>query len=283
MCSPFRSLAPSLILTNLTILSLHFLGGLSLKQSNFLLCALGLQSQIATAHSEDSDLRPLPLQAHAIIDQMDLSPQYMSYACCPKCFHLYDLEGPYPAACTHRTASSSGFCGTTLCPTGSQKPLNQYDAYDFKVWLAQVYAQPEIEILLGQQAAALTKSQVMCDVWDSDAIRTLRGPDGKFFLNCPQGESHLVFSLNMGWFNPPTSKHSNKQVSFDVIYMTCLNLPTSLRYQPENVFLVGVIPGPHEYSTTQMNNLLCPFVQILTELWDTGLFLERTPKYLFGH
>ena len=47
----------------------------------------------------------------------------------------------------------------------------------------------------------------------------------------------------------------------------CMNLPPELRYKPENVFLVGIIPGPKEPNVLQMNNLLRPLVTELQELW----------------
>jgi len=47
----------------------------------------------------------------------------------------------------------------------------------------------------------------------------------------------------------------------------CLNLPPELQHKPENVFLVGIIPGPKEPNVLQMNNLLRPLVTELQELW----------------
>ncbi|EKM77839.1 hypothetical protein AGABI1DRAFT_15108, partial [Agaricus bisporus var. burnettii JB137-S8] len=64
--------------------------------------------------------------------------------------------------------------------------------------------------------------------------------------------------------------------------MTCLNLPREMRNKMENVFLVGIIPGPSEPSITQINHITKPLVDVLLELWEVGLFLRRTPNYPGG-
>ena len=53
---------------------------------------------------------------------------------------------------------------------------------------------------------------------------------------------NYAFMLNVDWFQP--FKHSLYSVG--ALYVVLMNLPRSERFKPENVFLVGVIPGPHE-------------------------------------
>ncbi|EIW77539.1 hypothetical protein CONPUDRAFT_41162, partial [Coniophora puteana RWD-64-598 SS2] len=64
--------------------------------------------------------------------------------------------------------------------------------------------------------------------------------------------------------------------------MVCLNLPPHLRYKLENVYLVGVIPGPREPSLDQVNHLLQPLVDDLLCLWVNGIRLNRTYKFSGG-
>jgi hypothetical protein len=42
----------------------------------------------------------------------------------------------------------------------------------------------------------------------------------------------------------------------------------SVRYKPENLFLVGVIPGPREPSAEEVGHFLEPFVDMLDKLWE---------------
>ena len=48
--------------------------------------------------------------------------------------------------------------------------------------------------------------------------------------------------------------------------MTIMNLPWSARYKPENVILVGILPGPSEPS--DINSFLDPLVNELNTFWQ---------------
>ncbi|TFK59857.1 hypothetical protein BDN72DRAFT_741243, partial [Pluteus cervinus] len=58
--------------------------------------------------------------------------------------------------------------------------------------------------------------------------------------------------------------------------MVCLNFPPHLCYRLENVYLVGVIPGPHEPSLHQINHILEPLVTTFLQFWFTGFFVSRS-------
>ncbi|EGO04912.1 hypothetical protein SERLA73DRAFT_128765, partial [Serpula lacrymans var. lacrymans S7.3] len=93
------------------------------------------------------------------------------------------------------------------------------------------------------------------DIWDATALHKIKCPDGKPFAVRTPGASHLVFSLFVDWFNPYRNKKAGKIYSTGAIYMV-LNLPTHLWYELENVYLVGLIPGPHKLKLHHMNNIL---------------------------
>ena len=48
------------------------------------------------------------------------------------------------------------------------------------------------------------------------------------------------------------------------VTMACSNIPPSIRYFPENIFLVGIIPGPHEPTEEIVNHYLSQLVEDLT-------------------
>ncbi|KAF7771841.1 hypothetical protein Agabi119p4_6152 [Agaricus bisporus var. burnettii] len=277
MDSPFKSLPSTVALTHLTVVSTHYLSGLSYKDSDYLLSALTLQSQISSPKRPP----PIPVSARTIIEQLNLSPKTAVFACCPHCFFLYEMDKPYPQLCTNRAAPDQPVCGAEVYADDRARPHREYVMQDFHDWLARFYARPDIENYLDRNVLSCAPD-VMHDVWDGKAFREFRGHDGKLFLECPESESRLLFSINMDGFNPLSNKQGGKQISCSAIYMVCLNLPPHLRYRPENVFLVGVIPGPHEPSVTQINYILRPLVDVLGKLWDVGLFLKRTHRYPFG-
>lgn len=74
---------------------------------------------------------------------------------------------------------------------------------------------------------------------------------------------------NVDWFQP--FKHSVYSVG--VFYMVLMNLPRAERFKPENVFLIGVIPGPHE-PKHNINSYLKPLVAELNVLWKDGISIK---------
>lgn len=86
----------------------------------------------------------------------------------------------------------------------------------------------------------------------------------------------------MDGFNPYTNKESGKRATVGAIYLVCLNLLAGIRHDVVNMFLVGVIPGPHEPSKEQINHILRPLVDDLLQLWHFGYFLTSTTNYPLG-
>lgn len=86
----------------------------------------------------------------------------------------------------------------------------------------------------------------------------------------------------MDGFNPYRNIQAGKKVSVGAIYMVCLNLPPEIRYRFENMYLVGVIPGPSEPSLDQINHMLKPLVDDLLQFWSRGIFYPRTPRHPAG-
>ena len=118
------------------------------------------------------------------------------------------------------------------------------------------------------------------DVFDGQFLHDFHGRDGLRFGRQTK-EGRYVFSLSVDFFNPFTNKQVGKQVSFGIISVVCLNLPVSMRYKPENMFLVGVIPGPKEPWLT-LKHYLSPIVNEFLEFWDPGVHFSRTCKFPEG-
>lgn len=86
------------------------------------------------------------------------------------------------------------------------------------------------------------------------------------------------FMLNIDWFQP--FKHSLYSVG--ALYMVLMNLPRSQRFKLENVFLVGVIPGPHE-PNLNIPAASCCRVEQNVERWCQKRMVLQQLKYFMLH
>lgn len=241
-----------------------------------------------------------PGDIRAVLSTFGLDPDLCLYACCPRCFAIYPLQpsnNSYPKLCTFRETPSSRPCNTMLVKHGAAgKPpelIRTFGYQSMRAWIGRLLSRPDIEKAIAQMTAPHPRSFIsrlaklwssgpVKDIWDAEVFRTFKGPNGKHWLDAPPGEARLVFGLFVDWFNPYGNRTAGKSASVGGIYMVCMNLPVGLRYRVENVYLVGIIPGPKEPSLHQMNHLLRPLVDDLLVFWYTGVYFTRTADYAFG-
>ena len=69
----------------------------------------------------------------------------------------------------------------------------------------------------------------------------------------------------------PLSPYKHTNHSCGVIYLVLMNLPREERFKPENVIIVGIIPGPKELKG-DINSFLKPLVDELIDFWDGVIF-----------
>jgi len=81
----------------------------------------------------------------------------------------------------------------------------------------------------------------------------------------------IGLAINVDWFQP----YTHVAYSVGICYICVLNFPHHLRYLRENIFVLGIIPGPHE-PKIHMNSFLEPLVKELLKLWK-GITIP-TPK-----
>jgi hypothetical protein len=98
----------------------------------------------------------------------------------------------------------------------------------------------------------------MTDVYDGQVWKEYEG-----FLQAPY--SYLL-TLNVDWFCP----FEHGRYSIGAIYLTIQNLPIYLRNCPENIILIGIIPGPSEPHLTA-NSYLHPLKEELLKSWNGGI------------
>lgn len=278
---------------------LHTLSGLPSAACNYVLLTMqvGLvgaflydssDSSRSLSSRQQSLIDDIPSDIRTVLKTLDYDPVYTLYACCTKCFALYapdtSNKDPYPHHCTYRSTPDQERCGAPLVRSITSKatgdhlhwsPIKTFAFQDMPTWLGQLCSRPGLENLM--ESAWQARDLQWHDIMQSPAIQRFLGPDNKTpFSRHMNGSLHLVFSLFIDWFNPFGNKKAGKSHSVGGIYVACLNLPPHLRYRTENIFLAGIIPGPHEPSLDQINHFLAPLVDVLLDLWHNGVRLSRT-------
>ena len=288
---------PIAIICYIVVAVLHLISHLSIDNCGFLLRSFYLLLSLAMPTHDagrQSTLSSIHSDIRSVLCQMNLDPVTKAYICCPRCFKCYPLTSDAPTHCTNQDTPSSAVCNRLLRKPAKGKgsarsvPSRQFLHQDMKQWLARLYCRPGMEEYLDRDVLDKAGSSdrdpgVHHDIWDAPALRSFVGPDGRTpFMERPEGEGRLLFSLSMDGFNPYQTKEAGKKVTIGAIYMVCLNLPPAIRYKMENMYLVGIIPGPKEPSLHQINHLLSPLVDELLELWHEGIFISQTPHYRKG-
>jgi hypothetical protein len=152
-------------------------------------------------------------------------------------------------------------------------PIKSFVYFDPKDWVGSQLSEPGLEAKMDaawSQTKESKRSDTMRDIFDGEMLQNFRGPDGKHFGH-EEDEGRYVFSLSIDFFNPLSNKQSGKKVSVGIISLVCLNLPPDIRYKPEHMCLVGIIPGPREPPLTTLNHYLTPLVDDFLNFWHLGV------------
>ena len=206
--------------------------------------------------------------------------KFVKYAVCPKCDTLYNFDDCYELRNRRRVSKNCAFvefpnhrqlfhrtsCGEPLFREVTLK-IGQTKLYPFKVYCYQSVTDTLQRFIMRPGFALKCElwrnrgkpNGLLCDVFDGRIWKEWQYIEVEAFLAVPR---YYVFMLNVDWFQP--FKHSIYSVG--ALYMILINLPRAKRFKPENVFLVGIIPGPHELKFD-----LEPLVAELNQSWKDGI------------
>lgn len=202
----------------------------------------------------------LPSSVHSLYSDLDLHQDdtFKSFAVCTECFKLHEIAVA-PLVCKAIMFNGDACKGKVRQQSNI---LRTYVLNDIGRKLGDMFARPGFWNLIEHWRNKPVDSD-MSDIYDAAVWQQFQTVNGQAFLNEP-GNVGLV--LNVDWYQP----YENASYSVGAMYLAILNLPLAVRYKPENVVVVGLMPGPKEPSMT-MNTFLKPIVDQLLLLWDTGL------------
>ncbi|KAF5327761.1 hypothetical protein D9619_004081 [Psilocybe cf. subviscida] len=293
---------PILQVSFFAIIACQVIFGVALRGCNFLLnmlqyiIHLTLERGGRELNNYDQKLvSDFPTDFRRATDVFHLDPRTVVAAVCPKddCHAnynpCYDTDSPipiYPTFCSYKSFKGGSECGTTLLQPqriGGQEvmvPIKRFVRTGFKDWLAGLLSCRGLEKAM-DAAWSQRDSGIMQDIFDGEVLRGFEGVDGKHF-SVGGDEGRYIFSLCVDYFNPLGNKQAGKKISVGLVSVVCLNLPSNLRYKPENMFLYGVIPGPSEPPLDCLNHYLTALIDELLELWVPGVRYSRTFEYQCG-
>ena len=188
-----------------------------------------------------------------------------------QCSHVEFRHHPQPQ---HRRPCNGPLMQEVQHPTKSFIPYRTYCYRSVQETLRCHLLRPGFAEACEAWRSRVVPENVLADVYDGSIWKEFMYVDGEPFLAKPR---NYGFMLNVDWFQP--FKHSPYSVG--AIYLVLLNLPRSVRLKKENIFIVGIIPGPHEPSLS-INTYLKPLVDELEELWKDGICLKSAASPLFS-
>ena len=193
-----------------------------------------------------------------------LTDSLRKYVACSRCHCSFISSNPNcPTTCSNNDIRQLNMCGNNLFKIigNHRRPIKEFAYQPLSASIKRSFLQPGFEAKIEEWRSRTCVENSFFDVFDGDMRRQFPARNGSIFVD--QHRS-LLLSLNIDWFSPFT----NSTYSVGAIYLTINNLPRSERFKTENVILVGVMPGPREARTSDINNYLRPLVDELLEWYD---------------
>ena len=246
-------------------------------------------------------LAQMPQSIRAAISKFDLESQTVVYAVCPKCHCTYkprydsgSTRPIYDRSCTNRPMPESSICGEPLLHRVNDdghhitKPIKPFVYHDFQDYLASLLSRADLETAMDKSCDDLMSArndpipEHVTDIWEAEFLRMFKGPSSRSLFVDRQGEGRYGFTLNIDFFNIEGMTVHGATASCGIISMVCLNLPYEIRHNPENIFIAGIIPGPHQPKLTDLNHYIKPLIDDLAVSWDQGVRYSRTALHPTG-
>ena len=234
----------------------------------------------------DNDRRMLdrfPRDVRTVERALRLDPETTMYAVCPVCNFVIAPKrvieglrvGEFSPKCPYRTFPSDDVCGAQVTKAKVESgqsvrvPIKPFLIHDLNSFIGRLISRPGILTSLFE-GMCCRRLQILKDVKDGSVLADIKTGSGEPFMDPSTDELRLAWSLAFDSFNPYFNKASGKASSCGAIIMACLNLPPHLRYKQENLFLVGIIPGPKEPPNDTINHFLRPIIDTLEHSYEHG-------------
>lgn len=291
---PFLNVDPSLAAACHLALTLSLLCKVSRKKCNYVLACLRFIIRRLLDKVKDPFIRldSIPRDIRTLLRRFDLDPVVTSYVCCPTCYCLYKETDQKVEFCAYKAFQNSDPCGSALFEVRSiggkdhTVAIRKYLHQDFKSWHARLLSRPDIEAALDKAARSASQvpyqdpNRVVHDILESDIVQQFLGPDGKRFIEAPEGELRFIWGFGFDGFDPHHAKPGRASISTNGLYVLLMSLPPDLRLQQDNMFLAGAIAG--KPTLDEINHYARLVVDDMLDFWEPGVYFSRTSRYARG-
>ncbi|KIJ50240.1 hypothetical protein M422DRAFT_44405 [Sphaerobolus stellatus SS14] len=272
--TPMEHADPILVLAVFCVVLVNIFGQVARRTANLIL--VFMQALVHTSFEKSYPNGDIPLYEQAVLNDfpndprsarhaLKLEPKLIIFASCPDCHYCHpalpmgprEKEPIYPECCDRVPFPGMAPCGARLVELQSEteasspkrilRPIRPFPFHDPKEFITSLVCRPGLEKVLDDYWKRFNQEGVseLKDLGDGSIIKGLLDIDMiTRFAQVTSEVGHLVFALCVDWFNPYTLRIRWPSVTAGIISLACLNLPGDLRYLPENIFPLGVIPVP---------------------------------------
>jgi hypothetical protein len=236
-----------------------------------------------------------------------LGQQLLLFSVCPSCHKLHDIndvknyniqQQTVIKKCDHIQFPNHRSLRKCNTPLSEQNELGDgrivnipslvYPMVSIKGQILNMYQRSGFEKNLRLWINRNIEEDVLCDIYDGEIWKNFLNSgivyegegeiaENQRFFNKEHADDHLGIMINVDWFQP----FERTVYSCGAIYGVICNLPRELRFKPENMIILGILPGPTEPSLHQLNHYLAPIVDQLKSFWE-GETLDRTFEHSSG-
>ena len=211
----------------------------------------------------EATITDMPANIRDALSKFGIKSKTIIYAVCPAShftyapqFTLGDNILKYPSHYTHHPTPESGICGQPLLRCNKSnlqntQPIKPFIYHSFHDYLATLLSHKDLKLLMDKacddlhSASSQPLPKFASDVWDVEFLRTFKGPTNDVLFVTRGKEGRYLFIFNYNLFNMEGMCVHGATTSCGLLSMVCLNLPPEICYKAKNMYVAGIIPGPH--------------------------------------
>lgn len=252
--------------------------------------------------SQQDIIADLPKSIRTALSRFNLEAKTTIYAVCPAChctYKPYFVDGnplpQYPPRCTNKPNLAPDECSEPLVKhdmaddgrSNFSRPIKPFVYHSFHDYLSGLLARKDLEEFMDKTCddlnAALDEPppSMVTDVWEAQFLRTFDGPQQGIHFVDRGAEGRYGFVMNVDFFNVEGMHIRGASNSTGIVSLACINLPTDIRYKPENMYMI-IIPGPWKPKDVALNYYLRPLVDDMVESWYRGVKYSKTAMHPSG-